>query len=138
MTATKPCCSPDDFPRAELFRALADANRLNILAGIASCCGESRTVSEVARDLPQDVSVVSRHLATLRDAGVLRAERRGKQVHYYCCYEELVATLRSLADAIEACCPDDPCTTTTRPDAPTESARSARAKTPSTTPSTTP
>jgi DNA-binding transcriptional ArsR family regulator len=104
-----PCCNPADFPRADLFRALGDANRLAILAGIASCCGESRTVSEVAREIPKDLSVVSRHLGTLRDAGVLRSERRGKEVHYFCCYEELVSALRSLADAIEACCPSGTC-----------------------------
>ncbi len=115
MTATPsdslPCCDPADFPRADLFRALGDANRLAILAGIASCCGASKTVSEVASEIPKDVSVVSRHLSTLRNAGVLRAERRGKEVHYFCCYEELVSTLRSLADAIESCCPTDSCGT---------------------------
>jgi len=104
-----PCCNPADFPQADLFRALGDASRLAILASIASCCGTSRTVSEVAQDIPKDMSVVSRHLGTLRDAGVLRAEKRGKEVHYFCCYEELVTTLRSLADAIEACCPDETC-----------------------------
>lgn len=103
-----PCCTPADFPRAELFRALADPNRLAILAEIASCCGGSKSVSEVADGLPQDLSVVSRHLSTLRDAGVLRAERRGKRVHYFCCYQELVGALRSLADSIEACCPTCP------------------------------
>ena len=123
-TTSQPCCTPDDFPRAELFRALGDVNRLSILASIASCCGSSRTVSEVAEDLPKDISVVSRHLATLRDAGVLRSERRGKEVHYFCCYEELVAALRSLADAIEACCPNELCSTT-KPG----SERSARAQT---------
>lgn len=102
-----PCCTLTDFPDAELFRALSDPNRLAILAEIASCCGGSKSVSEVASGLPRDLSVVSRHLSTLRDAGVLRAERRGKKVHYFCCYEELVGALRSLADAIEACCPAD-------------------------------
>ena len=78
-----------------------------ILANLASCCGGSKTVSEIATDVPKDVSVVSRHLAKLRDAGALRAERHGKEVHYFCCYDELVGALRSLADAIEACCPTD-------------------------------
>ena len=108
-TDDRACCDASAFPRADLFRALGDANRLTILASIASCCGDSKTVGEVAREVPKDLSVVSRHLATLRDAGVLRAERRGKEVHYFCCYEELVATLRSLADAIEACCPLESC-----------------------------
>ena len=104
-----PCCKPEDFPHADLFRALGDSSRLDILAGLASCCGESKTVSEVARDIPKDISVVSRHLATLRNAGVLRAERRGKEVHYFCCYRELVTALRSVADAVEACCPNESC-----------------------------
>ena len=103
--AAMPCCTATDFPDAELFRALADPSRLAILAELASCCGGSMNVSEVADGLPKDLSVVSRHLATLRDAGVLRAERHGREVRYFCCYEELVGALRSLADAIEACCP---------------------------------
>ncbi len=106
-TSPQACCTTADFPRAELFRAIGDPNRMAILADLASCCGGSKTVGQVAREVPKDISVVSRHLATLRDAGVLRAERRGKEVHYFCCYEELVGALRSLADAIEACCPID-------------------------------
>lgn len=120
--ATAPCCTLADFPDAELFRALADANRLAILAELASCCGGSKSVSEIADGLPKDLSVVSRHLATLRDAGVLRAERHGKQVRYFCCYEELVGALRSLADSIEACCPlnlsDNPPSAQTSPPKP--------------------
>ena len=106
-TRTPACCTTADFPRADLFRAIGDPGRMTILADLASCCGGSKTVSEIADNVPKDVSVVSRHLAKLRDAGVLRAERRGKEVHYFCCYEELVGALRSLADAIEACCPPD-------------------------------
>jgi len=98
-------CTTADFPRADLFRAIGEPGRMSILADLASCCGGSKTVSEIAENVPKDISVVSRHLAKLRDAGVLRAERRGKEVHYFCCYEELVGSLRSLADAIEACCP---------------------------------
>ncbi len=51
-----------------------------------------------------DISVVSRHLATLRDAGVLQAERRGKEVFYTLKASSLVSTLRAIADAIETCC----------------------------------
>jgi len=106
--STSPSCTTADFPRADLFRAIGDPNRMKILANLASCCGGSKTVTEIATEVPKDVSVVSRHLAKLRDAGALRAERHGKEVRYFCCYEELVGALRSLADAIEACCPTDP------------------------------
>jgi ArsR family transcriptional regulator len=87
----------------QLFRALCDPNRLTILARLAECCGALK-VSEVAECCPVDISVVSRHLATLRDAGVLQAERRGKEVFYTLKARSLVSTLRTIADAIETCC----------------------------------
>jgi len=36
---------------------------------------------------------------------VLRAERRGKEVHYSVRAQELARRLREIADAIERCCP---------------------------------
>lgn len=89
------------------FRALADPNRVAILDDLASCCGGSKTVGEVAAGLPTDLSVVSRHLGVLRDAGVLEAERQGRTVRYRVRYGALVTLLRSLADAIESCCPSE-------------------------------
>lgn len=88
------------------FKALGDPNRISILCRLATECGPW-TVSRVADGMPTDVSVVSRHLATLRDAGILAAERKGKEVHYTVRYDALVRSLRGLADAIEACCPGE-------------------------------
>lgn len=69
--------------------------------------GGPATVSEVAECCPVDLSVVSRHLAVLRRAGIVTAERRGKEMLHRIRYATLAATLRSMADAIEACCPTD-------------------------------
>jgi len=74
-----------------------------MLARQARSCGPS-TVSEIADCCEIDISVVSRHLAILRDAGVLSARKCGKNVYYSVRYEELATTLRALADAFEACC----------------------------------
>ncbi len=41
----------------------------------------------------------------LRDAGILQAEKRGKEVYYSVRCENVVDTLRRIADALEACCP---------------------------------
>jgi len=87
----------------EIFRALADPNRQAILTCLARC-GGSCTVGEVADELPVDLSVVSRHLAVLRDAGVLTSEREGKRVRYSISCGEVVRQLRALADALETCC----------------------------------
>ncbi len=101
------CCSTlQSLLTPQLFRALCDPNRLTILARLAESCGEL-SVSQVARCCPIDISVVSRHLATLRDAGILRSTRRGKEVFYSVRAEALVTTLRAIADEIERCCPPD-------------------------------
>jgi len=100
-----PCCDLDELAGSDFFRALSDPNRLTILGDIASCCGDTKTVSDVARCVPVDLSVVSRHLAVLRRAGIVSAQRRGKEVHYACCYGDVVRILRQVADALEACCP---------------------------------
>jgi len=97
------CPALDTVLSPQLFRALCDPNRLAILARLAECCG-SLKVGEVAECCPVDVSVVSRHLATLRDAGILTAEKQGKEVFYTLEARSLVQSLRRIADAIEACC----------------------------------
>ena len=88
----------------KLFKALCDPTRVAILCRLALGRRET-TVSQAAGCCPTDLSVVSRHLATLRDAGVLHAEKRGKEVYYSVRCTEFAATLREIADAIEACCP---------------------------------
>src|SRR5262249_23071783 len=86
-----------------LFKALCDPNRIALLERLAECrrpCG----VTELSGCCAVDLSVVSRHLATLREAGVLTSTRRGKETYYEVRASELVRTLRSIADAIETCC----------------------------------
>jgi ArsR family transcriptional regulator len=62
-------------------------------------------VTQAAECCSVDLSVVSRHLAILRDAGVLSVRKQGRQIFYDVRYAELARTLRGLAEAIEACCP---------------------------------
>lgn len=91
-----------------LFRALSDPNRIALLMQLAGC-GGSCTVSEASQCCPVDLSVVSRHLAVLRDAGIVEHERRGKEVHYRLRADALVTSLRAIADAIEGCCAKNNC-----------------------------
>lgn len=107
------CCSGKDgiekcIPLeldTRFFKALCDPNRVAILIQLSQCCAAC-TVSEVASWCPIDVSVVSRHLSNLRDAGVVDATKRGKEVYYQVKYSKVVETLRKLADALEDCCRD--------------------------------
>lgn len=90
---------------ARFFKALGDPTRIRLLARLLEM-GRGGTVSEVACCTEVDLSVVSRHLSTLREAGIVESERKGKEVHYSVRFPELVKKLRHLADSIERCCPD--------------------------------
>ena len=108
-TEDRPCCVAVVLD-AKFFRALCDPNRIALLNRLASC-GRPCCVSELAQCCPTDFSVTSRHLACLRDAGILDAEKCGKEVRYTVRFDQLIRRLRTMADAIEACCPPE-CDTT--------------------------
>ena len=109
MSQENACCGDlSQWLSPRLFRALGDPSRTAILADLAQCAGE-KTVSEVAQCCPVDISVVSRHLRILLDAGIVGAEKRGRQVFYKVRIGALVEVLRALADALERCCPEGDC-----------------------------
>jgi ArsR family transcriptional regulator, arsenate/arsenite/antimonite-responsive transcriptional repressor len=98
------CCSPiDALLDPHLFKALADPTRLSLLACIAKCARPC-SVGEVAECCSVDLSVVSRHLSALEDAGILASSKRGRAVLYEVQYQHLAGSLRALADAFESCC----------------------------------
>lgn len=88
--------------RPEVFQALCDPTRLALLARLATA-DEPLTVTEAAACCGVHVSGTSRHLALLKSAGVVRAERHGREVRYELDCDTLVGALRGLADAIEDC-----------------------------------
>lgn len=94
----------DSLLNAEMFKALGDPTRLQLLSCLAKC-GRPCGVSEVAQCCNVDLSVVSRHLALLEDAGILTATKKGRSVSYQVRFADLAGSLRALADAIDSCCP---------------------------------
>lgn len=76
-----------------VLKVLAEPNRLHILFALGTEC---RPVTDIiqATDLPQ--TNVSFHLRILREAGLVRAERRGAFIYYCLPDPELLAILRSL------------------------------------------
>jgi ArsR family transcriptional regulator, arsenate/arsenite/antimonite-responsive transcriptional repressor len=63
-----------------LFTALADETRLRCLALLAS--GDELCVCELTCALGESQPKVSRHLATLRELGIVADRRAGLWVHY--------------------------------------------------------
>ena len=65
--------------RARVVKAMAHPTRLFILDQLAE--GE-RCVCELTEMIGADVSTVSKHLSVLRNAGVVKDDKRGAQVFY--------------------------------------------------------
>jgi len=109
MTRPTTCCSSlEQWLEPDTFKALAEPSRAALLILMAGTDGP-QTVSSLAAHLPVDVSVVSRHLRALRDVGVVKAEKHGKEVRHQLDCGDLIRMLRNLADALEGCCPPDGC-----------------------------
>ncbi len=105
QTTETECCSElRPFLDARLFKALCDPTRLELLCRLVDHRGPTK-VGELASTMPVDMSVVSRHLSILKDAGLVTPARKGKEVFYSISSSGAIETLRALADAIETCCP---------------------------------
>ena len=72
---------PASYDPVTVFKALADDFRLAALLLIRS--QEQLCVCELTEAFGAPQPRVSRHLASLRDAGLLKTERRGQWVYYY-------------------------------------------------------
>ncbi len=61
------------------LRALADPTRREILRSLR---GGDLTAGEIAERFPMTAASVSHHLSTLKEAGLVTAERNGRHVIY--------------------------------------------------------
>ena len=97
---------------AEVFKALSNPNRLHIFLRLVSCCPRGtkcisdaavrRCVGELGQDLEIDPSTVSHHLKELRRSGLIRMERRGKNILCWVDRETVEATANLLTGGLPA------------------------------------
>jgi ArsR family transcriptional regulator len=66
--------------RSEIIKALAHPTRLFVVTLLEE---KPYCVCELTALIDADISTVSRHLATLRNAGIISDERRGNQIWYH-------------------------------------------------------
>jgi DNA-binding transcriptional ArsR family regulator len=74
-------------PPDELFAALADATRRSILQAVAE--HGPVTATALADGLPVSRQAVAKHLALLRGAGLVTAERSGRETRFTAATEPL-------------------------------------------------
>lgn len=79
----------------EFAKALADETRQKIMA---LCCCQQMSVGEIVQALDVAQPTVSHHLGVLKNAGLVSAERRGKQMLYTLNQECLAAACCRVAE----------------------------------------
>ncbi len=84
--------------RARIMKALAHPTRLFLAETLSR---GRRCVCDLADLAGADVSIVSRHLAQLRGAGLVRSEKRGLQVFYEMTTPCLLGFLECAETALE-------------------------------------
>ena len=66
--------------RANIIKAVAHPTRLFIVDELSR---SERCVNELTEMVGADISTVSKHLSILKNAGLVKDEKRGTQVFYY-------------------------------------------------------
>jgi DNA-binding transcriptional ArsR family regulator len=93
-----------------LFKALCEPARVELVR-LLIARGPS-DLGSLAGELPQDPSVISRHLALLHRAGLVRREKRGRRVLFELDGPALLGRVEGIAEqlrrAVPFCCPGGP------------------------------
>ena len=94
---------------SSFLRALTEASRLEVLR-VLLLTGTS-SIRELAVQLPQDRSVISRHLQVLESAGIVKSQWRGRDRLYTLDGQTCLANLERIAASariqIARCCPPE-------------------------------
>ena len=84
---------------AKVLKAISNYNRLKIVQ-ILQVNGEM-TVNEICENIERcDQSLISHHLAALKEAKILNSRREGRKIYYSSAKEEI----KNLLNCIETCC----------------------------------
>ena len=79
----------------DFAKAIGDETRQQIMA---LCCCRSLSVSEIVAQLRVTQPTVSHHLRVLREAGLVKREKRGKEVFYTLIQEKMAQGCCAVAE----------------------------------------
>lgn len=82
---------------ADTFNLLSDGTRLKIFWLL---CHSEECVCNIASAIDMSAPAVSHHLRILKQAGLLRVTRRGKEIHYTISETEEAEILHQIADQL--------------------------------------
>jgi len=84
----------------DVFKALVSEPRRRILNHLA---GGPMTVGEIAKHFDMELPSISKHLSILREAGLVRQQKRGQHVIYFLAADNVANTLYGF---LAPFCPD--------------------------------
>lgn len=97
------CCMPDEasvIAFASMFKALSDRTRQRILFLLEE---RPRTVTEIVAAFSLSQSTISRHLAVLRNAGLVEDRRQGQHVIYSVRHDRLRSCCEGFFHSFRSC-----------------------------------
>lgn len=93
---------------SKFFRTLSEPVRVQILKFLM--LNGRADIGTIAEHMPQDRSVISRHLNLMQEAGVLSSEKENRHVYYIVngqsFLEKLVDISTKISKCLKECCPD--------------------------------
>lgn len=88
---------------SKFLKALSEPVRIEILKFILR---KGRTdIGTIAENMPQDRSVISRHLNLMHDVGILICEKVGRHMYYEIDGKEFLDRLENITDLVRKCIP---------------------------------
>jgi ArsR family transcriptional regulator len=95
---TEECCHIDEKLYSKLFKAFGDKSRLKIIAIVAA---NEVTVNEITEKVGLSQPTISRHLAILKEAGIVNDRREKQRVFYSLNKESVQAGCIGFCDCLE-------------------------------------
>lgn len=90
-----------DAMDSKFFKSLSEPVRVDIMRFLL-LNGQS-DIATIAENMPQDRSVISRHLTLMQDVGILSGRKEGRHVVYMLNADHFLERFRSLTALIENC-----------------------------------
>ncbi len=94
---------------SDLLKALSEPARVQILRALIS--RGPQDVGQLSEPLPQERSVVSRHVKILEQAGLVRVEREGRHRVVHLVQEAFIGRLEEILASVKrcvaVCCPQN-------------------------------
>lgn len=107
MTLEKDLTYLSEQMDSKFFKSLAEPVRLEIIK-LMMVKGES-DIATLAAQMPQDRSVISRHLSNMVDAGIVTARKEGRHMFYTLRRDQFVSRFEDILTAIKKCAAHDCC-----------------------------